>query len=217
MIPALSLRGAAVMAVAGLFFLAPFFRAPAGTRSRPRFLAHMFFLGAGFMLIETKAVVQMALLFGSTWTVNSVVFCAVLSMILAANLFVLVARPRSTTLFYAGLLVSLAASAVVPLDAFLGMSRAMQVAGSCLLAFTPVAFAGVIFALSFRDAVDADRAFGANIAGAMVGGLSEYSSMLLGFQYVVLVALAFYALSAWMARDSRVLQRQSPTATNAAQ
>ena len=53
----------------------------------------MFFLGAGFMLIETKAVVQMALLFGSTWIVNSIVFCAVLSMILVANLFVLVVRP----------------------------------------------------------------------------------------------------------------------------
>src|SRR5262249_226246 len=31
----------------------------------------MFFLGAGFMLLETKGVVHMALLFGSTWIVNS--------------------------------------------------------------------------------------------------------------------------------------------------
>jgi SAM-dependent methyltransferase len=206
MIPALSLRGAAVMAVAGAFFLGPFLRRRDGAERRPRFLALMFFLGAGFMLIETKAVVQMALLFGSTWTVNSVVFCAVLSMILAANAFVLIARPRSLAPFYAGLLASLAVSAVVPLDAFLGLSREAQVAGACLLAFTPVAFAGVIFALSFREAPDPDRAFGANIAGAMAGGLSEYSSMLLGFQYVVLVAMMFYALSAWMARrDEPVL------------
>ena len=71
----------------------------------------------------------------------------------------------------------------------------LQIAGSCALAFTPVLFAGVVFAMSFSRAVDADRAFGANVAGAMVGGLSEYSSMLLGFQYVVLVALGFYVLS----------------------
>ena len=45
----------------------------------------LFFLGAGFMLVETKAVVAMALLFGSTWVVNSVVFFAVLVMILGAN------------------------------------------------------------------------------------------------------------------------------------
>ena len=48
----------------------------------------------------------------------------------------------------------------------------------------------------FRHAADPERAFGANIAGAMFGGLSEYSSLLLGFQYVVLLAVAFYALSA---------------------
>ena len=59
------------------------------------------------MLIETKAVVQMALLFGSTWMVNSIVFCAVLTMILVANLFVLAVRPRSLTPFYVGLVLSL--------------------------------------------------------------------------------------------------------------
>src|SRR5262249_44839506 len=30
---------------------------------------HFFFLGAGFMLLETRSVTQMALLFGSTWNV----------------------------------------------------------------------------------------------------------------------------------------------------
>jgi SAM-dependent methyltransferase len=170
------------------------------TSSDARVLLHMFFLGAGFMLIETKAVVQMALLFGSTWTVNAVVFCAVLVMVLMANIFER-ARPRvSLVMPYAGLLVSLAVSALVPLDAWLGMPRQVQVAGACALAFTPIVFAGVIFARSFRSADDADRAFGANVAGAMVGGLSEYSSMLLGFQYAVLVAAGFYALSAFMSR-----------------
>ena len=201
MIPALSLRGMAIMGVLGALLIVPFLRRPLAAQapaadSGVRFLAQMFFLGAGFMLIETKAVVQMALLFGSTWMVNSIVFCAVLTMILVANLFVLAVRPRSLTPFYAGLVLSLGASAVIPLDAFLGFSRSLQIAGSCALAFTPVLFAGVVFAISFSHAVDADRAFGANVAGAMVGGLSEYSSMLLGFQYVVLVAVGFYVLSA---------------------
>ena len=52
----------------------------------------MFFLGAGFMLLETKSVVHMALLFGSTWMVNSIVFFAILVMILCSNLFVLAVR-----------------------------------------------------------------------------------------------------------------------------
>ena len=67
---------------------------------------------------------------------------------------------------------------------------------SCLLVFAPVLFSGVIFAVSFSRTAEADRAFGFNIAGAMLGGLAEYTSMLLGFRYLLLVALAFYGLSA---------------------
>jgi spermidine synthase len=216
MIPALSLRGIAIMGIVGLVFVVPFVRSrPAphaaivGRVSGFGFLASMFFLGAGFMLIETKAVVHMALLFGSTWLVNSIVFCAVLVMILVGNLFVLAVRPRSLTPFYVGLAVALIANAAIPMDAFLGLSRGLQIAGSCLVAFAPIFFASVVFAVSFSRAADADRAFGANIAGAMFGGLCENSSMLLGFQYVVLVAAVFYLLSAAGARSAA---RAVPTA-----
>jgi hypothetical protein len=156
----------------------------------------LFFLGAGFMLVETKAVVTMALLFGSTWVVNSVVFCAILIMILLANLWTLRFKPARLGSYYAGLLITLALNAVVPLDFFLGMNRTIQVLGSCMLVFAPILFAGVIFAASFKRTSQPDRAFGLNIAGALMGGLAEYSSMLLGFQYVVLLAILFYALSA---------------------
>jgi SAM-dependent methyltransferase len=196
MIPHLSLRGAALMgglSLLLLWWLAPPRRDGGG---RLGLDGRMFFLGAGFMLVETRAVVHMALLFGSTWMVSSVVFLAVLLMILAANLFVLRARPARLWPYYVGLLATLALNAVVPLDFFLGMSRGVQVAGSCLLVFAPILFAGVIFAVSFGRSTSPDLAFGANIAGAMLGGLAEYASMLLGFQHLVLVALALYALSA---------------------
>ncbi len=156
----------------------------------------VFFLGAGFMLVETKAVVTMALLFGSTWVVNSVVFLAVLVMILVANLWTLRFKAARLWPYYVGLMITLALNAIVRLDFFLGMNRSIQVLGSCLLVFAPILFAGVIFAASFKRSMEPDRTFGANIAGAMVGGLAEYSSMLLGFQYLVLVAILFYALSA---------------------
>ena len=55
----------------------------------------------------------------------------------------------------------------------------------------------MIFAVSFSRTREADRAFGFNIAGAMLGGLAEYSSMLMGFRNLELVALGFYFLSAW--------------------
>lgn len=204
MIPSLTLRGAAVMAALALLLLFAFRPRRAarvrGQGARPNAL--MFLLGAGFMLIETKAVVLMALLFGSTWLVNSVVFFAVLVMILLANLWTIRARPSRPWPYYAGLLLTLLLNCVVPLDYFLGMNRGAQIAGSSLLVFAPVFFAGVVFAATFRRTDEPDRAFGYNIAGAMLGGLVENSSMLLGFQYVVLVAVCFYALAALVGRAS---------------
>jgi hypothetical protein len=71
------------------------------------------------------------------------------------------------------------------------------------LTLGPMFFAGVIFARTFREAPDADQAFGSNIAGSVLGGLSESASMLLGFRYLPLLAIAFYLLSAWPARSRR--------------
>jgi spermidine synthase len=212
MIPLLSLRGMGIMGGLALLLLFLFLPKPAGSTGRFRFDLRMFFLGAGFMLVETKAVVHMALLFGSTWMVNSVVFFAVLAMILAANLFVLKFRPARLRVYYAGLLVALGLNIVIPLDFFLGMNHALQVVGSCVLVFAPILFAGVIFAVSFAQSAEPDRDFGANTAGAMLGGLAEYSSMLLGFQYLVLVAVAFYVLSAVLSRPSAVGYHKQPAA-----
>ena len=40
--------------------------------------ADLFFMGAAFLLLETNYVVQFALLFGTTWLVNALVFAGVL-------------------------------------------------------------------------------------------------------------------------------------------
>jgi SAM-dependent methyltransferase len=160
----------------------------------------IFFLGAGFMLIETKAVVHMALLFGSTWMVAAVVFLAVLIMILGANLFVLRFRPQRLGLFYAGLLGALILNLLVPLDTLLGLGRGLQGCLACFLLFAPIFFAGVIFGVSLERSPEPGRALGINIAGAMTGGLAEYLSMLVGFHGLVYVAIGFYVLSAVSAK-----------------
>ena len=199
MVPALSGRGMAIMAALALALFALGQRLGGHREVRPSWglNGRMFFLGAGFMLVETKAVVHMALLFGSTWMVNTIVFAGVLVMILAANLFVSRVRPTSVAPYYAGLFALLVLNLLVPLDLLLGLSRPLQILGSCGLALTPIICAGVIFAVSFKDSTQPDRDFGANVAGAMVGGLAENASMLLGFRYLTLVVIAFYALSAW--------------------
>jgi hypothetical protein len=171
----------------------------------------MFFLGAGFMLIEAKAVVQMALLFGSTWMVNTVVFAAILGMALLANLFVGLVRPQRLGWSYAALFAALAANFLVPLDVFLGLSRWAQVTAAGLLVFAPVACAGTVFAVSFARSRQPDRAFGANVAGAVLGGLAENGSMLLGFRYLVVLAAGFYALSSLARAGRHTIEASGPT------
>jgi hypothetical protein len=154
-----------------------------------------FFLGAGFMLVETKAVVQMALLFGSTWMVNTVVFAAILVMSLAGTLFVAGFAPKRLEPYYIGLFIAAALGIAIPLDTFLGMAPGLQIAASCMLVFAPIAFAGVIFATTFARSVRPDRVFGANVAGALLGGIAENASVFIGFQYLLCVAVGFYLLS----------------------
>jgi SAM-dependent methyltransferase len=190
-IPALNLRGMAVVAAISLAVLLAF--APS-RRFRPD--GRMFFLGAGFMLLETKGVVQLALLFGSTWLVNSVVFAAVLAMILLANLFVLGVRPRRLGPYYGMLAMALLVNAFLPVNTFLALSATTRAVASCLLVFAPVFFAGVIFATAFQESPRPDLALGSNIAGAVLGGLCENLSLVLGFNHLLLVALGFYLLSA---------------------
>jgi SAM-dependent methyltransferase len=196
LIPDHSLRSVAIMGGIALLLLLVMWPRGQGNLQSWGLLARMFFLGAGFMLIETKAVVHMALLFGSTWMVNTIVFLAVLLMILAANVFVLTAKPRHVWPYYVGLLAALACNIVIPLDAFLGMDRTVQTVLSCLLVFTPILFAGIIFPVSFSKSRQPDLAFGINVAGAMFGGLAENASLLLGFQQLMFVAVGFYCLSA---------------------
>jgi SAM-dependent methyltransferase len=194
-IPLLNLRGAAIMA--GLSLLVLLLIAPIRT-VRPN--GQMFFLGAGFMLLETKSVVHMALLFGATWIVNSVVFFAILVMILLANVFVLTVKPRRLWPFYVLLLAALIVHILVPMNSFLALSGAARTLASCGVVFVPIFFAGVIFATAFRDSTRPDIDFGSNIAGVILGGLSEYASMVLGFNHLLIVAIAYYFLSMLLRR-----------------
>ncbi|HEX4614053.1 MAG TPA: hypothetical protein VH092_38075, partial [Urbifossiella sp.] len=163
-VPRVTWRGIGMMVVlSGLLWYVFRPRETGGGAGRPAdygLAARSFFLGAGFMLVETKAVVQMALLFGSTWTVNSVVFAAILVMSLAGNLFAGRVRPARLEPYYVGLFAAIGLGLAVSVDSFLGLPPAAQVVGACLLVFLPVAFAGVIFSATFARSARPDRVFG---------------------------------------------------------
>ena len=59
----------------------------------------------------------------------------------------------------------------------------------------PVVFAGILFALEFRAAESPSAALGANMLGAVAGGLLENLSLLFGMRALLLVAVAVYCVA----------------------
>ena len=190
-IPALNLRGMAIVAVLSLVIIFTF--APV-RRARPS--GQMFFLGAGFMLVETKSLVHMALLFGATWMVNSIVIFAILTMILFSNFFAAGVQPRRLGPYYMLLLATLFLNSIVPMESFLALPGLSRIVVSCIVVFLPVFFAGVIFATAFRSSERPDVDFGSNVAGIILGGLTENLSLVVGFNHLLWLAIGYYALSA---------------------
>ncbi len=202
-IPAHYLRAlAAVLAVALLFV-----GLGAGRALRRGFDGAMFFLGVGFLLVETKSVTEMSLLFGSTWVVNLLVFSSILAMILAANLVVIRRPPRSLDRLFLGLFASLAIAFALPARSLLWLGMLGQWIVGGLMVALPIFFAAWIFAGLFRTRADTTRALAYNLLGAVLGGVLEYSSLVIGIKALYLVAAAAY-LGAFLAarRDTSRLR-----------
>jgi hypothetical protein len=155
----------------------------------------LFLMGAAFLLLETKSVVQFALLFGTTWFVNSLVFVGVLFSVLLAievERRIRIARPG---LLLALLFVGILIAWLIPTGALLGSPVVPRLLAAVALAFFPIFVANLIFAERFRDTSDPTAAFGANLLGAMVGGTLEYLSLLSGFRTLLFLVAALYGLA----------------------
>jgi hypothetical protein len=151
----------------------------------------MFLFGLAFLLLETKSVTTMSLLWGATWLTSAVVFGAILAMVLAATLLTQW-RPLPWTLCMGGLLLSLVAAYFVPVHALLRMNEFARLLLSIAFVGTPIFFAAACFALLFRDRPEANTAFGWNLLGAVAGGLAEFVSMITGIRALYLLVLAAY-------------------------
>jgi hypothetical protein len=155
----------------------------------------LFFMGAAFLLLETKAVVQFALLFGTTWLVNALVFAGVLGIVLLAievERRIRIGRPRLTFGF---LFASLFVAWLVPTDALLGFAVVPRFFLATLLAFLPIFAANLIFAERFRDTPDPTAAFGANLLGAMLGGTLEYLALITGYRALLFLVAGLYLVA----------------------
>jgi SAM-dependent methyltransferase len=155
----------------------------------------MFFLGLGFMLMETKSITQLSLLFGATWLVSSVVILFVLVFAFGANTLASTRDFKSIGWLYAGLVLSLA----------FGYFWQMPTAGTehpwlgafitCAVACLPVFFGSFIFSICFKRATSNIAFLSANLIGVAIGGLTENICMFSGIKFLGILALFIYGLA----------------------
>ena len=157
--------------------------------------ADLFFMGVAFLLLETKNVVQFALLFGTTWAVNAAVFTGVLLSVLAAIEVARRVRISRPVLLYPALLAALALAWLVPGDLLLDLSPVPRFVVGVTIAFLPIFVANLIFAVRFKGVGESTTAFGANLLGAMVGGALEYLALILGFNALLVIVAVCYSLA----------------------
>jgi len=175
-----------------LIFLASLFLYWNFVGERPR-LNHSayFFMGAGFMLVETKAITELGLMFGNTWQIISIVIIAVLTMAYLANVVVMkfglnrMGTPLILLLLSLGVGLAVAKSGGMPATP-LGQLTAV------IILTIPIFFSGLAFSSLLARTGDIAGALAINLFGAICGGLLEYNSMYFGFQFLYWIAMGLY-------------------------
>jgi spermidine synthase len=199
------------LGIAMLIFVASlwFWQSGKVQQELPDNAAQFFLLGVGFLLLETRAVTQLALLFGSTWVVVAVVITVFLVMALAANAFAM-QIDVSIRACYGAVLLLIVAGMVLPYSRLVGMPLVVKVLAAALTAALPVFFSGLVFSSILKRSTAPSAALGMNLLGAVIGGVLENSVMLGGIELVGGLALVAYA-GAWIC-SRRTPQRLSVVA-----
>jgi SAM-dependent methyltransferase len=153
---------------------------------------HFFLLGAGFLLLETKSITELSLLFGSTWMINSAVISAFLVMGMLGALIAAKAPLPKIIWIYALLGAAILVNFIIPVQKWLLPGVLSSAILASAVVALPVLFSGIIFAASFKHTAAPALALGSNIIGAVAGGILEYSSMIAGFKSLYLIAALIY-------------------------
>jgi spermidine synthase len=179
--------------VLGLVFLLSLVLNASFLQERPR-LSQLpfFFLGAGFMLVETKAITEMGLVFGNTWQVIAIAIASILIMAFLANGIVQLLRASRPYLPYLLLFASLAVGWWIAKGGGLPSTTTGRV-GTAVALTCPLFFSGIVFSSLLSSQSRISSVMSMNLLGAMCGGILEYNSMYFGFQFLYLLATGLYA------------------------
>jgi spermidine synthase len=183
-----------VMISIALIFLCWIFLREAGVNSGT-LRWHFFFLGAGFLLLEAQIVSKMALLFGTTWAVNSIVIAGLLLLIVASNILVDYVPGTPVAVGYIGIFATILFSYFLPLEELFFPSLVAKLLAATFVLCLPAFFAGIVFIKSFANEKFSGQALGSNLFGALVGGLLESLPYWTGIRFLLVLAALLYLAS----------------------
>ena len=136
-----------------------------------------------------------ALLFGTTWFVNALVFGGILLVVLAAVETTRRFKTPPLPIVFAGIAASLALAWLVRPEWLLPLPFVPRLLAATTLAFLPIFLANIAFAKRFHGSSDSQEAFAVNLLGAMVGGCLEYAALVLGYNNLLLVTGLLYLVA----------------------
>ncbi|AYE94975.1 spermidine synthase [Mycobacterium paragordonae] len=152
----------------------------------------LFFMGAAFLLLETKNIATFALLFGTTWLVNALVFGGVLLIVLAAVETTRKFRTPPLPVVWGAIVASLLLAYVIDPAWLLGWAFWPRLVIASVIGFLPVYLANIAFAKRFAATDRAQPAFAINLLGAILGGCLEYGALLTGYRNLLIVVGLLY-------------------------
>jgi hypothetical protein len=156
---------------------------------------HFFFLGAAFLLLEVQNISKASVVLGNTWIVNAVIISGILAMVLLANLIVAKLPKLPDWPVYAGLFLICLALSCFDIAGLGFLPFAVKAALVGAITSLPILFSGVIFARSFMSVARKDQALGANLIGALTGGLLQSVTFVVGIRALLLIVAGLYLVA----------------------
>lgn len=154
---------------------------------------HFFFLGAAFLLLEVQNISKASVVLGNTWIVNAVIISGILIMVLLANVIAVRVRRLPIQFVTLGLIGTCFALYFIDLSNFGFLPFAVKAPLIGALTTLPMLFSGVLFIDSFTKCEDKGLALGANLMGALVGGVLQAVTFVVGVKALLIIVAVLYA------------------------
>ncbi|MFH0828578.1 MAG: spermidine synthase [Candidatus Kerfeldbacteria bacterium] len=196
-----------IITVLFLAYLA--FRSTGSTIARIVPYLDLFWMGAAFLLLETMNVVHFALLFGTTWFVNALVFAGILLIVYLTVTLRRRIQIRRYWPWYVALFASLLPALLIPDAWLLRLDSVARAIVAVTLSFVPIVLANCIFSARLRESESSTDAFGANLLGALVGGLIEYVSLIVGYNGLIVGVGVLYTIALLTLRRNSTAARKA--------